>query len=58
MAKYPGIPEPNLKPESLHDSALATKQVIEILTGQRGKKADAAVTWQDLLDLGLISKIP
>lgn len=58
MSKYQSIPEPNLKPESLRDSVLAIKQTVEIHTGQRGKKADTAVTWQDLVDLGLITKIP
>ncbi len=54
MAKYPAVPDPSLKVESLRDSVLALKQAFEIHSAQRGKRLDAAVTWQDLVDLGLI----
>lgn len=59
-AKYPGIPEPTTTPESLRDTLLAAKQAIEIHTGQRGSKLNAAVSWQDLINLGLItpSQVP
>jgi hypothetical protein len=53
-AKYPAIPDPSLAPESLRDSVISVKQAFEIHTGQRGNKLKAAVTWQDLVDLGLI----
>lgn len=56
-AKYPAIPEPTVDPVSLRESAMATKQAFEILTGARGGKPNAAVTWQDLLDLGLVTKL-
>jgi hypothetical protein len=59
--KYPSIPEPTTTPEGLRDVAVATKQAIEILVGARGKnKLNAAVTWQDLVDKGLIlpSQVP
>lgn len=52
--KYPPIPEPSTNPEALRRSDLALKETIEIMTGQRGNRADATVTWQDLVDLGLI----
>jgi len=45
---------------SLRATALATKELVEGLAGQRGNPRDAAVTWQDLIDLGLVipSEIP
>lgn len=60
MRKYPAIPEPMSDLQSLRQSVVALKQVIEILLRQRGAKIDGAVTWQDLVDLGLITsdKVP
>lgn len=54
-AKYPSIPEPLAEINSVRDSAAAMKETVEILTQQRGDRALSAVTWQDLLALGLIS---
>lgn len=57
MSKFtPAIPEPSHAIGDLYQAVLALKQAVEILTKQRGpaRKADAAVTWQDLVDLGLI----
>lgn len=54
-AKYPSIPDPNLDPKSLRDSVLALKQAFEIHSHQRGTPLNAAVTWQDLVNLGLIT---
>jgi len=34
---------------------MAMKEAVESLSGQRGGPDDVAVTWGDLLDLGLIS---
>jgi hypothetical protein len=48
------IPDPYENVSSLRATALATKELVEALAGQRGSLADIAVTWQDLLDLGLI----
>lgn len=62
------IPEPYEDVQSLRRTALATKEVVETLTGQRGVDEfiptahgpmktgllDKAVTFRDLLDLGLI----
>lgn len=59
--QYPAIPAPQADVKSLWDCVMAQKQIIEILLGQLGKtKVAAAVTWQDLVDLGLIeqSQVP
>ncbi len=48
------IPEPTTDPASLRATAMATKELVETLAGQRGRPVDVAVTWQDLLDLQLI----
>jgi hypothetical protein len=48
------IPEPYEDVKSLRSSAVATKELVETLAGQRGQAYDAAVTWGDLLDLGVI----
>lgn len=47
-AKYPAIPEPALKLESLLETVLALKQAVEILTAQRGDASNAAATSSDL----------
>jgi hypothetical protein len=58
--KVPAISEPTTEPESLRQAALQLKEGVEILSGQRGTKLNAAVTWQDLVNLGLIlpSQVP
>lgn len=58
--KYPAVPAPAADVVSLRNSAHALKETVEILTQQRGDRALAAVTWQDLVDLKLIlpSQIP
>jgi hypothetical protein len=48
------IPEPYEDVKSLRATAMATKELVEVLAGQRGQAYDVAVTWQDLLDLGWI----
>lgn len=48
------IPEPVAEIRSLHATVLATKEIVETLTGQRGRALDAAVTWGDLVEAGLI----
>jgi hypothetical protein len=50
------IPEPLAELGSLRATAMATKELVEVLAGQRGQAYDVAVTWQDLLDLQLIRK--
>lgn len=58
--KYPAITEPTTNPESLRSSILNLKESVEIVTRQRGDKAMSAVTWNDLVELGLVSsaKVP
>jgi len=58
--RYPSIPDPTSDPVSLRSTALALKEITEILTQQRGDRTISAVTWQDLVDLGLIlpSQVP
>jgi hypothetical protein len=48
------IPEPYENIQSLRATAMANKELTEMLAGQRGAPTDVAVTWGDLLNLGLI----
>jgi hypothetical protein len=53
--RFPGIPDPSRSVEGMFETVQTLKQVAETLTGQRrGSRANSAVTWQDLVDLGLI----
>lgn len=54
-AKYPPIPEPSTDVLSLRDSMLSVKQGFEMLSNQRGSPLNSAVTWADLVALGLIT---
>lgn len=58
--KYPAISDPLSNINSLQSTTSALKEGYEMLTRQRGNKALSAVTWEDLLRLGLITadKIP
>lgn len=51
---YPSIPLPQDSVVSLRNSAVALKESTELLTGQRGTVLTTAVTWGDLLRLGII----
>jgi hypothetical protein len=52
--KYPSIPDPRFGGP---DAAVqAIKETVEVLTRQRGKTLHSAVTFQDLVDLGLITE--
>lgn len=51
---YPAIPLPTTDANSLRDTALASKESLEVLTRQRGDPLLSAVTWGDLVALGLI----
>jgi hypothetical protein len=51
----PAIPDPTTDPHSLRNTAMATKELVETLAGFRGKATDVAVTWGDLVRLGLIA---
>lgn len=53
--KYPAITDPSTDPENLRLAVLALKQAFEIHSQQRGSKLNGAVTYQDLVDLGLIT---
>lgn len=53
--KYPAIPEPLAQIDSVRATAAASKETVEILTSQRGDRTLAAVTWNDLYNLGLIT---
>jgi len=55
VPKYPAINEPTTDAASLRDSVLSLKETTEMLTRQRGDPAVSAITWQDLVNLGLIS---
>lgn len=48
------IPEPYPDAASLRATALATKELVESLAGQRGGSYDVAVTWGNLIDLGIV----
>lgn len=48
------IPVPYENLASLRTTALATKELVESLAGQIGNSDDVAVTWGDLLRLGVI----
>lgn len=52
---FSAVPEPGVTPDSHRIALQALKQNVEVLTQQRKPKASSAVTWQDLLDLGLIT---
>jgi hypothetical protein len=58
--RYPSIPKPAADLVALSRAGEAMKETLEILTQQRGDKRHSAVTWQDLVDLGLIlpSQVP
>ena len=47
------IPDPTESPASLRTSVLALKELAEVLGGQRGTSGMRAVTWNDLIRLGL-----
>ena len=57
---YKAIPDPLADVHSLREALLAAKETIEVLTRQRKPIAAAAVTWQDLVDLGFlrVDRIP
>ncbi len=53
---YGAIPIANANIQSLLNAANAVKQAIDVLTGQTRNKGATAVTWDDLVALGLIEK--
>jgi hypothetical protein len=56
IANIPGIPEPRPDPVALMNTVSPIKQGLEELSGQRGPQDTTAVTWGDLVALGLIAR--
>ena len=56
MSRKPAIPDPVQDLGSLQAVAGALKEGLEMLQGVRGDVDDAAVTWGDLLRLGIVKK--
>lgn len=54
VPKYPAISEPTTDGASLRESVLNLKEATEMLTRQRGDPIASAITWADLVALGLI----
>jgi len=60
MAKkrLPGIPDPSRSVDGIFETVTTMKQAVETLAGQRrGSRGESAVTWNDLVDLGLITPL-
>lgn len=56
--KFPGIPDPNRTVDGMFETVLTLKQLAETLSGQRrGSRGQSAVTWDDLVELGLIEEL-
>jgi hypothetical protein len=53
----PQIPQPQASPGSLAFTAQALKQAVDSLSGFRGSPTDRAVTFNDLISLGLLSSV-
>lgn len=47
------VPHPGNDLSSVQSSVIALKEAVEVLMAQRGHPADHAVTWADLIRLGL-----
>lgn len=54
MKRQVSIPVPYEDVKSLYRTVMALKELTECLAGQRGGLANVAVTWQDLIDHGVI----
>lgn len=50
---YRSVPEPT--PDTIQQSVTALKDTVEVLARQRAPVIASAVTFQDLIDLGLIT---
>ena len=53
---YPAIPEATDDPASLHQAVKALTEVVETLTGRRGPPQATAVTYRDLVLMGLMAQ--
>lgn len=50
----PGIPQPTAS--NLLDTVLSIKEAVETINGQRrGSRVTSAVTWEDLIALGIVT---
>lgn len=49
------IPQPTPTLDGLMASVLAIKEMVEVLAAQRGDPRDTAVTWRQLLELGIVT---
>lgn len=57
MPKFPGIPEPTTEPSTMLTTVQAIKQALEVILGQRrGSRRNSAVTWDDLVRLGIVEE--
>lgn len=56
IRKPPAIPDPIPTIDSLMETVAALKQAVEILLGQTGGKREAAVRWQELINIGMIKE--
>ena len=50
------IPEPVENLGALYRTSVSLKQAVDTLTGQTNEVGERAVTWNDLLRLGLVTK--
>jgi len=53
---FPSIPLPGVTPHAQQETLLALKQAIETLGGLKGDGAASAVTFDDLVALGLVTR--
>jgi hypothetical protein len=53
--KQVSIPTPTADIPTLTAVATATKELVETLAAQRGDPLDHAVTWNDLLNMGIVT---
>lgn len=51
------VPDPVETLPGLRASVEGLKEIVEVLDGQRGDDLDAAVRWQDLVNLGVVSLV-
>jgi hypothetical protein len=50
----PAIPHPEATIASMHSTIMALVEAVEMLQGQRGTISDAAVSWGELVDQGVL----
>lgn len=55
MSTYPAIPNPDGSIPTQEAAILALKEAVEVLIRQRGLVLDSAVTWRDLVAIGVVT---